>query len=301
MCREICACCPEYGSENAISAPMRRAIKPTGLILLAALSALPVTACEFSPLKTTASLTYTEDAHKAYLESMRAFDAKDWEDARALFGEIRRLFAYSKYARLAELRIADIDFETAKFSDAVTGYKSFVKSNRADENIEYAKYRISKALYNEVGDSFLLAAAEEREQANARDAFEALKSFNRRFPRSRYRVDAQYMMEVVAQRLVRHELYVARYYLDRDNFEATVMRVDYALSEFPGSGLDAEAMVLKGETLLKMHKPDEARLIFKQVILQHSGPFGRVAKRFLDKMPDGDGGATEKKSEGPSG
>src|SRR5262245_51434614 len=258
-------------------------------LLLAA--CLILTACDFDPAKSSVSLTYTEDSHKAYLEAMKAFDNKDWEDARQLFSEVKRLFAYSRYARLAELRIADIDFEQGKYSDAIAGYRGFIKAHRADENVEYAKYRICKALYLDISDTLLLPPAEERDQANTRDAFNELKSFTRRFPQSRYRVDADYMLEVVTQRLVRHELYVARYYLKKDNFHAVVSRIDYALDNFPGSGLDPEALVLKGETLLRMHKNEDAKEVFVTVVRDYGGPFGKVAQRFLDMMKDkGKGG-----------
>jgi outer membrane protein assembly factor BamD len=234
--------------------------------------------------KTAASLTYTEDAHAAYQEAMEAYEEKDWEDARALFEEVKRLFSYSRYAKLAELRIADIDFEQGKFSDAISSYRAFVKSHRGDDNVEYAKYRIAKALFLDINDTILLPPQEERDQANTRDAHRELKAFVRRFPKSRYRVDAEYMLEMVTQRLVRHELYVARYYLREDRFQAAVARCQYALDNFAGSGLDAEAMVLKGETLLKMDEDEEARETFEQVILQYGGPFGVVAKRFLAMM-----------------
>lgn len=242
--------------------------------------------CDFEPSKSSASLTYTEDAHKAYLEAMDSFENKDWEDARQLFSEVKRLFAYSKYARLAELRIADVDFEQGKFSDAIAGYRGFIKGHRADENVEYAKYRICKSLYLDISDTLFLPPAEERDQANTRDAFNELKAFTRRFPRSRYRVDAEYMLEMVTQRLARHELYVAHYYLKKDNFQAVVARIDYALDHYPGSGLDAEALVLKGETQLKMHKTEDAKRTFVTVVRDYGGPFGKVAQRFLDMMKE---------------
>ncbi len=256
-------------------------------VLLAAflpIAAGAIAGCDAGALNSTASLTYTEDAFKAYQEALEAYEDKAWEDARSLFTEVKRLFSYSKYARLAELRIADIDFELGKYSEAISSYRSFIKGHRDDENVEYAKYRITKALFLDINDTILLPPAEERDQANTRESHKELLAFVRRFPQSRYRIDARYMLEVVTQRLVRHELYVARYYLKQDKFKATILRIDYALNEFPGSGLDAEGLVLKGETLLKMHQPKKARAVFDLVIRDYGGPFGNVAKRFLAEM-----------------
>ncbi len=257
-------------------------------------------ACDFQPTKSAASLTYTEDANAAYKEAMEAYRNKSWEDARALFSELKRLFSYSRYARLAELRLADVDFEQGKYSEAITNYRAFVRGHRGDPNVEYAKYRICKSLYLDISDTILLPPAEEREQANTADAYRELRGFNRRYPRSRYRVDARYMLDVVRQRLVRHELYVARYYLKKDNFEAVISRIDYALKTYAGSGLDAEALVLKGETLLKMHKPDRARAVFEKVVRDHGGPFGRVAKRFLDTLAAEPASKPKPKSDAPA-
>lgn len=275
-----------------------REMRAFAILVLAAAS---LAGCESGPLKSTASLTYTEDAFKAYQEALKAYDDKDWEDARALFSEVKRLFSYSRYARLAELRLADIDFEQGKYSEAISGYRAFIKGFREDENVEYAKYRITKALFLDINDTLLLPPQEERDQANTAEAHKELLAFVRRFPRSRYRVDARYMLEVVTQRLVRHELYVARYYLKKDNFDAVILRIDYALAEYPGSGLDAEAQVLKGETLLKMHKKAEAREVFNLVIRDYGGPFGTVAKRFLAEMKDGKSKDGKSEPEPPDG
>jgi outer membrane protein assembly factor BamD len=232
----------------------------------------------------TATLTYTEDARAAYNEALVAFNDKEWEDARALMQEVKRLFAYSRYARLAELRLADIEFEQEKFTDAIAAYREYVQNHRSDRDVEYAKYRITKALYLDIDDTILLPPQEERDQATSLEAYRELKTFLKEYPRSRYRTDSRYMLEVVTGRLVRHDLYVARYYLRTDVFVAAVARCDHALKSYPGSGLEAEALVLKGETLLKMKKRADARKVFNHVIQQYPGPFATTARDFLAEM-----------------
>lgn len=241
--------------------------------------------CEVNPtIGPKASLTYTEDALEAYNEAMAKFRGKEWEEARALFTELRKLFAYSKYAKLSELRIADVDFNQEKYAEAIAGYREFVQNHRTDRDIEYAKYRIAKALFLDIDDTFMLPPVEERDQATTMEAYRELRGFIRDFPRSRYKVDVDYMYEVIQQRVARHELFVARFYLKEDAFDATIGRIDYLLTTYPGSGLDAEALVLKGETLLKMKKKDEAREVFQRVVDEQKGPFVTVAKRFLDEL-----------------
>jgi outer membrane protein assembly factor BamD len=253
--------------------------------LVAALGAVGM-GCSFLELNggKSATLTYTEDARLAYNEAMEAFRAKEWENAKALFDEVKRLFPYTRYARLAELRSADIAFEQGKYSDAIAAYRAFVQEHRQDRDVEYARYRITKALYLDVDDTVLLPAMEERDQATTLEAYREIRSYLKEYPRGRYRKDLAYMLDVVTGRLVRHELYVARYYLRSDDFEATLARVNYALRVYPGSGLDPEALVLKGETLLKMHRWKDAKGTFAQVIDIHGGPFAVTAQSFLDEM-----------------
>lgn len=275
---------------------MRRALP---LLALAAglLAAAP--GCEsFEIGGRKATLTYTDDARAAYNEALKSFRNKEWDDAKALMGEVKRLFAYSRYARLAELRLADIDFEQEKFAEAITAYREFASSHRNDPELEYARYRTTKALFKDIDDTILLPPAEERDQATTFDAYKELRAFLREFPSSRYKVDAAYMLDVVTGRLVRHELYVARYYLRRDDFDATVARVDYALKYYPGSKLEPEALVLKGETLMKMKKLDDAREVFETVKKDYGGPFATTAQRFLDEI--GSRGARAKAAPAPS-
>src|ERR1700691_2869784 len=64
------------------------------------------------------ALGYTANAKHAYEEAMKEFTAHDWIEAVTAMREVKRKYSYSKYARLAELRIADCDFMQEKYADA---------------------------------------------------------------------------------------------------------------------------------------------------------------------------------------
>lgn len=248
--------------------------------------AVPLVGCdsfEIGPARHV-TLTYSDDARAGYNEALKSFRAKEWDDAKALFGEIKKLFPYTRYARLAELRLADLDFEQEKFSESITGYREFVQNHKNDPDIEYARYRITRALFRDIDDTIFLPPQEERDQATAFEAYKEIRSYLRDYPKTRYQKEEQYMHEVVVGRLVRHELFVARYYLRADNFPAAVARVDHAVKAYAGSNLEPEALVLKGETLMKMKKPDEARAVFETVRKDYGGAFGIVASKFLDEL-----------------
>lgn len=262
-----------------------------GALIRAAVSAAALFGlfgCENQPgTVSRATLTYTEDARAAYNEALQSFQNKEWEDAKALMLEVRKLFSYTRYARLAELRLADIEFAQERYPEAITAYREYIQGHRMDKDVEYAKYRICKALFLDIDDTFVLPPAEERDQATTMEAYRELRSLLRDYPKSRYRKDANYMFEVVLQRLVRHELYVARYYIRADTYPAALARIDYALKTYPLSGLEAEALVLKGETLLKMKKPDEAREVFERVVAmgkEDGGAFVSVAGNFIKEL-----------------
>ncbi|MBK9263574.1 MAG: tetratricopeptide repeat protein [Polyangiaceae bacterium] len=245
-----------------------------------------------------ATLTYTEDARDAYEEAMRAYRSKSWEDARALLSEVRKLFPYSRYATLAELRLADLNFEQEKYADAVSSYREFIQNHRMDKDVEYARYRIAKSLYRDIDETFLLPPAEERDQATAQEAYREIEAVLRDNPRSRYSDDLRKMRNAVQGRLVRHELYVARFYLRQDRYPAVIARIDHAVKTYPGSELEPEALVLKAETLLKMDQEDKARALFQKVIDEYGGPFAVTARKFLGDLDARDGKQSPKAEQG---
>ena len=244
------------------------------------------------------ALGYTEDAKRAYDTALREFNSHNWLEAQALMREVKRKYSYSKYARLAELRIADADLEQEKFAEAVREYKDFVHAHRSDtEDVAYARSKIAEATYSEIPESILLPATEERDQASVVDAYKELKAYLADYPDSKQSPHMRDLLAQVVARLVRHELYVARFYLGKDNNDAAVARIQYALrnysSAFEGSkgatnaatDLEAEALLLLGTTFLRMHKWHDARQAFEVIVQDFSTcPKAVPARNFLEEL-----------------
>jgi outer membrane protein assembly factor BamD len=264
-----------------------RVLKPAIAMRAMLLFFLLLVACEETPVAHTGGLGYTANAKHAYDEAMKEFNAHNWAECQPLFTEVKRKFSYTPFARLAELRIADADFEQEKFAEALREYKAFIHDHRQDaEGIEYARSRIAETNYKQISDSFLLPSADERDQATIQDAYGDLVSFLKDYPKSKQNAHACSLLEDVIARLVRHELYVARFYLARDNFDAAVSRVQYAIRNYasneacpPGRatetkpenafGLVPDALVLLGETYMRMHRWGDARTAFRVLLVRY--------------------------------
>jgi len=251
--------------------------------LSAAALAVALGGCAGEQQVASSPLHYTENARRAYDEALVAFFDADWPLATQLFQDVKRKYGYSRYSRLAELRLADIAYKQEKYAEAVGAYRSFVSDYPNDPEAGYARYRIAKAEFVQSGASVLLPPLEERDLSNVRDAHVALRALIADFPDSKHGPELAYMLEVVTGLLVRHELYVARFYLGRDNFDAAVARCEYAITTYQDSGLEPEALVLLGETYLKMKELDRARATFQLVLDKYAtSAFSVPARNFLD-------------------
>lgn len=248
-----------FAGRTAFAARVGRASALLGALMglsVTAATATTVAGCE--PMEAKSPLDYTENAKRAYDAAVVELDDKNWIEASALFREVRRKYAYSRYAKLSELRLADIDFAQDKFAEAVRQYRQFVHDHRSDQDeVVYARSKIAEAEYRQISESLLLPSADERDQGVVMDAYREVKGFVNDYPDAKESEKIRELLSDVTARLVRHELYVARFYLNRGNFEAAVGRILYALRNFGGaeggdeselSGLDARPSVRDGDS-----------------------------------------------------
>ncbi|HXS17691.1 MAG TPA: outer membrane protein assembly factor BamD [Polyangiaceae bacterium] len=232
----------------------------------------PLTAAEFE-----------ENGRVAYEKALETFYDRDWVGVIPKMQEVKREYAGTKWARLAQLRIADAEFHQDSFTEAVVSYREFLREFPNDPQVVYARYKVAECLFEARGESVLAPPLEERDLVNVRDADQAISDFLRDYPTYHKRERLLYMHAWVRGELARHELYVARYYLKSGRYKAAIQRTEYAITNFKETGLEPEALVLLGETYLKQHDLDQASAAFQIVIDKYpKSAFVEPARRFLN-------------------
>jgi outer membrane protein assembly factor BamD len=216
-------------------------------------------------------LSYSMTAKQNYERGLEELKKENYVEAAHYFSYVKQKFPFSKYAGLAELALADTEFARANYLEAIDSYKSFARLHPTHEKVEdgYVAFRIAESYVKEMPDDWvLLPPSYEKDQSSVRDALRELDSVREKFPNSPYFKQATEYRRVVLGRLVEHEVYVARFYLERGHPKAAILRIEGALRRYPESGREGELLLVLGETHLEMGNPGRAKQVFLRVVSQ---------------------------------
>ena len=243
--------------------------------------AVPVLTCWLGACggaQTQATLSYGESARRDFERAQAAVDDHDCLTAAPLLQHVRREYPYSRYAALAELRSADCELEQQHYTEAIRGYRAFIRQRPTHPEVDSANFAIAQAYFRQIPQDFFLSPPpEERDQASTRSALRVVRRFVTDHPESEHVEEARRIERQVLALLARHELYVANYYLRADHGVATIARIQTLLEDYEGSGVEPEALLLMGQTYLHMRQPAEAGLAFQELI-ERFGDSGYAAQ-----------------------
>ena len=257
--------------------------------LLAALALAIVGAAGCGARSGSASVEYSVSAQQNYDKGLKQLENDDWLAAAKYFSFIRSRFPYSKYAVLAELRLADAEFGAEHYLEAIDAYKLFMKLHPTHEMVVngYGNFRIGEAFVKMLpSDWWILPPSYEKDQTAPLEAEQQLRAFLKKFPESPFLPRAKKMLAIVSKRLAEHEWYVARFYWDRDRPMGTVLRLRRLLDRYAGVGFDIEAAWLFGQAYARVGMQDRARTTWQQLIDQHpKSERARQARDALGSLP----------------
>ena len=239
-----------------------RAVLPKALMMLA----LSLAACATDD--DGREVTYSVTARQNYEKGLSELKAENYIEADKFFRFVKSKFPFSKYSVLAELAMADGKFKQGEYQTAIDSYKAFIRLHPTHEKVEdgYVAYRIAQSYVRDMPDDWLiLPPSYEKDQSAVRDALRELSDFIDKYPDSKYVEAATKDRRDVVRRLVEHEVYVARFYLDQGHPRAAIMRLQGAVERYPDSGREAELLLTMGETQLEMGNALSAKQTFEKV------------------------------------
>ncbi|MDJ0781300.1 MAG: outer membrane protein assembly factor BamD [Desulfosarcinaceae bacterium] len=168
-------------------------------------------------------------------EGVEAFNAGDYDDAIEAFEQLRDWYPFSKYAILAELKIADAHFELGNYEEAVFAYEEFEQLHPRNEAIPYVIYRIGLCHFNRIDTV-------DRDQSAAQKALDTFNRLQQQFPDDAYAHSANNYIHHSLQSLAGHDFYVGMHYYKSKHFKAALERFRSVVTQYPDVGLHAKAL-----------------------------------------------------------
>ena len=176
-----------------------------------------------------------KSAQELVQEGVDAFEAGKYKKAIESFEQLRDWYPFSKYAILAELKIADAHFNLESYADAIFAYEEFEQLHPRNEAVPYVIYRIGRAHFNQI-DTI------DRDQTHATQALETYRRLIAQYPDDAYAGMAKSDMLVCYQSLAGHEYYVGIFYYKNKNYKAAKDRFTAVVQNYPDVGFHHKAL-----------------------------------------------------------
>ncbi len=241
------------------------------ILVLAAI--LVLSACEVMTPKLNEDTT-TWSAHRFYTEAKGKMNVGSYDQAIELFEGLEARYPYGRYAQQAQLETAYAYYKDREPASAIAAAERFMKLHPNHPNVDYAYYIKGLANYHDnwgYSRFFMFGPLKqdmsERDSKASKASFDDFRELVRRFPESKYVLDAKQRMAHLLNLIAKSEVHVARYYMKRKAYVAAANRAMYAVREYPRTPATEEALYILSQAynaLGMTDLSDDAERILKQ-------------------------------------
>jgi outer membrane protein assembly factor BamD len=192
-----------------------------------------------------------ETAQSLAWDGMDDYESGDYDGAKESFEKLRDWYPYSDYAKLAELKIADANYQLGNYEEAVFAYEEFENLHPRNEAIPYTIYMVGMCYLKQIDTP-------DRDQTAAQKALETFSRLLRDYPNDPYTVKSQEHINICLRSLARAELSIGRFYYKSKHYKAAMRRFKNVLTRYPDVGIHKEALKLIAQTEASLAKSSRA-------------------------------------------
>lgn len=172
---------------------------------------------------------------RAYNDGLEELDRGDVIYAAKKFNEAELLYPQSIWAPRAALMAAYSYFSKFYYSDAVLELEKFLDKYKNHPRRDYAYYLLALSHYDQIVD----------ETKDLNEILKAKKYFEiiiQKHPNTEFAIDSEYKLELIQELLASKEMYLARYYLDREKWIPAMNRFKVVVENYDSTIYVEEAL-----------------------------------------------------------
>ncbi len=189
------------------------------------------------------------DAYNAGLEEL---EKNDVIYAARKFNEAELLYPQSVWAPRAALMAAYAYFSQLYYDDTIVELEKFLQKYKNHPRRDYAYYLLALSHYNLIID----------ETKDLEEILKAKKYFKiiiNNYPNTEFAIDSEFKLELIQEILASKEMYIARYYVDREKWIPAINRFKTVINDYETTIYVEEALHRLVELHYKLGLVDESK------------------------------------------
>ena len=189
---------------------------------------------------------------EVYNQGMKEFERGDVIYAGKKFSEAELLFPQSVWAPRAVLMSAYGYFSQGYYSNAINDLERFIVKYKGNTNSDYAYYLLALCHYDQIVD----------EKKDLNEILQAKKYFEyvvKNYPNTDYAIDSKYKLELIFEIMASKEMYIARYYVQREKWIPAIKRFKIIVNDYDTTIFVEEALFRLVELHYKIGLENEAK------------------------------------------
>ena len=189
---------------------------------------------------------------KAYNDGLKELEKGDAIFAVKKFNEAELLYPQSIWAPRAALMASYSYFSYLYYSDAVLELEKFLDKYKNHPRRDYAYYLLALSHYDQIID----------ETKDLNEILKAKKYFEiiiKKYPNTDFAIDSEYKLELIQELLASKEMYLARYYVEREKWIPAINRFKKVVKDYDETIYVEEALHRLVELHYKVGLIDESK------------------------------------------
>ena len=189
---------------------------------------------------------------ETYMQAMEEFERGDVIYAGKKFSEAELIYPQSVWAPRAVLMSAYGFFSQGYYGNAINDLERFFVKYKNHPQTDYALYLLALCHYDQIID-------EKKDLNQILKAKKYLEIIIERYPNTSYASDSTFKLEYILELMASKEMYLARYYVEREKWIPAIKRFKIVVKEYETTIYVEEALHRLVELHYKVGLVNEAR------------------------------------------